>query len=163
MKPPLESFNDKWQLDEQTGCWLWHGSVLNHGYGFFQSKWTGTKWATLAHRASWILHKGPIPKGIIVCHKCDRPLCVNPEHLFLGTDKDNVRDAMAKGRHQAAGNPCYAKGSSKPTAKLTEEKVRSIRAQLRAGESRKRLAALNGVCVGTIHQLAAGRSWSHVD
>lgn len=78
----------------ESGCWLWLASVNSKGYG-----WTGIRGAQrLAHRASYEAFIGGIPTGLGVCHKCDTPSCVNPTHLFVGTQRDNLRDASAKGR-----------------------------------------------------------------
>jgi hypothetical protein len=79
----------------ECGCWLWTGSVDKSGYG--TTKLDG-KWRTM-HRLSWEYHNGQIPKGLQVLHKCDVPSCINPEHLFLGTQKDNVHDGIRKGRY----------------------------------------------------------------
>lgn len=81
----------------QGGCWEWTGARNRDGYGA-----TGILGATSAHRASWILHFGPIPAGMNVLHKCDNPPCVNPDHLFLGTHSDNMKDCWQKGRRKRA-------------------------------------------------------------
>lgn len=84
---------EKWIPEPNSGCWLWIASVNNDGYGFF-----GMGGRTMsAHRASWILHRGAIPKGKYVLHKCDVRQCVNPDHLYLGTQFDNMRDASIRG------------------------------------------------------------------
>lgn len=84
-------------VDEQTGCWLWRGPYGHGGYGSGSDP--RTRRARQAHRMSHEVFNGPIPDGMYVCHTCDCPPCVNPEHLWTGTPKENVRDMMAKGRH----------------------------------------------------------------
>lgn len=96
MRAPLEvRFYSKVAFDGANGCWRWFGSKAN-GYGRMRRP-AGT--ATAAHRISWELHVGPIPPGLVVCHRCDNPECCNPEHLFLGTLRDNTQDAISKGRY----------------------------------------------------------------
>ena len=78
------------------GCWIWSGARAGNGYGTLKRGERGL--TKLAHRISWELHNGPVPDGMLVCHRCDSPPCVNPAHLFLGTMKDNVHDMLAKSR-----------------------------------------------------------------
>ena len=78
-----------------TGCWEWAGKRTSLGYGRLK---VGPRY-WYAHRRAWVLAKGPIPSGMRVCHRCDNPSCVRPDHLWLGTQTDNVRDMMTKGRH----------------------------------------------------------------
>ncbi len=80
---------------KSDGCWLWNGSLIRAGYGTLSHSVK----PKLAHRYSWVLHNGPIPVGLFVCHHCDVRNCVRPDHLFLGTHSDNMRDALAKGRY----------------------------------------------------------------
>lgn len=80
----------------EAGCWLWMGGAYPSGYGRMTSGGKNRR----AHRGVWELVNGPIPEGLAVCHKCDTPLCVNPDHLFLGSQAANVRDMAAKGRHR---------------------------------------------------------------
>src|SRR5688572_5586831 len=91
---PVTRFWSK--VDKTTTCWLWVGTRHYKGYGDFAP--SGQK-KVKAHRYSWELHKGKIPNGMQVLHRCDNPPCVNPDHLFIGTNRDNVSDAIAKGRH----------------------------------------------------------------
>lgn len=159
--PPLEAFNKRWK-EAENGCWLWTGAVFNHGYGCFNSKFGGKRWVTTASRASYILHKGEIAEGLVVCHTCDNPLCVNPDHLFLGTDKDNVQDAIQKGRFQNTGNPCYQRGSDRTRAILTEDAVRAMRARRKAGERVTEIAKAYGIEEGTARAAINRHTWKHV-
>ncbi len=125
-------------------CWLWTGSQTS-GYGTFHG---ALNKLTLAHRFSYELYHGPIPEGLFVCHHCDSRACVNPAHLFLGTNHDNAIDAAHKGR--------MAKG------KLTIDDVRTIREMHAAGARGCDLAQRFGVSQGLISAILTGRSWKHV-
>lgn len=91
-----EAFEAKYIPEPNSGCWLWTGALWLNGYG--QLKIPRTRKNIGAHFASYVLHYGRVAPGIYVCHTCDVPCCVNPEHLFLGTQSDNMRDASRKGR-----------------------------------------------------------------
>lgn len=155
-----------WSKVEKTeGCWLWVRARTAAGYGHFYI----LRQHHYAHRFSYELAHGPIPTGLIVCHRCDNPQCVRPEHLFLGTDADNSRDKWSKGRGVAptgerSGSRRHPeqrpRGESAVLSKLTEDAVRAIRA--RADEPRHALAAEFGVSVPTICHVIARRSWRHV-
>lgn len=142
-----------WQVFFTTGCWLWGGEYTDHGYGFYDigGKKVG------AHRVSYMIANGAIPKGALVCHRCDNPSCVNPEHLFLGTHLDNCRDKIRKGR----ANP--AKGMRSAHAKLTNAKVREIRKKRSEGAKIVRLAEEYGVGYGCIERVVHRQSWKHID
>jgi len=120
VKPLKERFDEKWTPEPFSGCWLWTGSIRGGGYGDI---WDGNRY-TYAHRVSWELHKGKIPYGLFVLHKCDTKSCVNPDHLFLGTLSDNMLDAISKGRRHAS------RGASNESSKLTNEDIRYIRNSL---------------------------------
>lgn len=100
-----ERFDALWVPEPNTGCWLWFGRRPYGRYGYFSIRRrtpegvSSARYADrLAHRVAWELHRGPIPDGMYVCHSCDVPECVNPDHMFLGTQTDNMRDCARKGR-----------------------------------------------------------------
>jgi len=133
-------------------CWLWTAGVNTYGYG--KIGLGGRKrGSTHAHRVSWMLHNSKIPKGIFVLHKCDNPLCVNPKHLFLGTAKDNIQDAIKKGRF-------CSKGEKNPMAKLTWKKVSSIRRMYKTGNYLcKDLAKIFHINPTTIYLIVTNKQW----
>lgn len=132
-------------------CLVWTGACNESGYGV--RKLNGK--VGRVHRQTWEASNGPIPAGLFVCHSCDNPPCYNLAHLFLGTNSDNVADAVRKGR--------MAKGSSNASAKLTEEAVVLIRQRYKAGGIRQRdLAAEYGVTRPTISR-ALSNAWQHVE
>ena len=148
-----------WKYVNKTAdCWLWTGAKTYGGYGVINSGGRDGK-IIRAHRLSWELHNGPFPAELDVCHKCDNPSCVRPDHLFLGTAKDNVADMVHKGRARG-GAP---RGSLHPQAKLTEAQVVDIRARHTAGAaSQRQLAREYGVDRRAIHQVVYRKTWIHV-
>jgi hypothetical protein len=100
-------------------CWSWLRGCYSAGYGQFKAGGKGYA----AHRLSYEISVGPIPEGMCVLHKCDNPPCVNPDHLFLGTQKENMQDCVNKKRHFST----QTKGSRHPNGKLTDDEVREIR------------------------------------
>ena len=135
-------------------CWLWTHSKSN-GYGRFVLAGK----AISAHRASWIIHNGGIPNGegyhgTCVLHKCDVRNCVNPAHLFLGTQKENIADMVGKKR--------VAVGGRASRVKLAEEQVAQILSRHALGDSKKTLAAKYGVNYSAIWKIVNGRNWAHI-
>jgi hypothetical protein len=143
-------FAKKGSADE---CWWWIGKK-SKGYGILNVD--GKR--TLAHRYSYTLNIGLIPDGMLVCHRCDNPLCVNPSHLFLGTNQDNHADMIAKGRAKGAIVP----GEKHSTAKLTEAQVREIRLRRDSGESVKSLSVSFGVSVSQIRHICSRKNWKTI-
>lgn len=117
------------------GCWEWTAEIAPNGYGAI-SVCSDT---ISAHRAAFMVHRGPIPEGMHVCHKCDNRACVNPEHLFLGSPTDNERDKIAKGRRGNIGRKPW---------KLLDKDIESIRRRRAAGESWTGIARTYGVVRG---------------
>lgn len=131
-----------------NGCWWWTGSAVTGGYGNMSYK----RQSLYTHRASWIVHNGPIPKGLSVLHRCDNRLCINPEHLYLGTQADNIADMHAKGRSKHRNG-----------AILTDDEVIEIKLRLIEGcYSQTYLAALFGVSRSTILNINLGHNWKHI-
>lgn len=143
----LERFEAKVSPEPNTGCWLWTAAADDLGYGRFTMPPART---VLAHRASWMLYRGPIPPGRFVCHHCDMPCCVNPAHLFVGVAQDNVSDMVAKGR-----NP---KRTTNGRALLSEVEVRLVRAAC-GFISRQALSEILGVHRTTVSLIARGVNW----
>lgn len=151
------------QVEKQASCWVWCGGLTRGGYGRIWGH--GRQYR--AHRLSWIIHYGVIPEDLWVLHKCDNPLCVNPEHLWLGDHDDNMRDKYIKGRN------CYGdengsrthlatrpRGERHSAAKLSNEEARMVfDAYHRGTETQKQLAVVHGISQQSISQIvrAEGR------
>jgi len=145
-------FDSKYIPVTESGCWLWEAYVSPNGYGTFsvEGKTQG------AHRVSYFLHKGEIPTGAYVLHKCDNTICVNPEHLFLGTQLDNMKDMAKKGRRHSPNH----KGELHPNTKLSTEDVICI---LKDGVTpMPSLALLFGVSYDTIYKIKKRVTWKHI-
>lgn len=145
----MKNFWDKVEmLPCEPGCWLWTGSFGNNGYGYFSSE--------LAHRHSWGLANGAIPRGLCVLHKCDVRSCVNPSHLFLGSHADNTADMFKKGRGVL---PPRFIGETNKSSKLTAETVRLIRIDKRSNKVVASEYGVSNVLVGMIRRRLA---WRHI-
>ncbi len=137
-------------VKRRSGCWEWTGSSGSMGHGeIMRDPISRKKMGT--HRVAWELVNGPIPEGLCVLHKCDNPPCCNPEHLFLGTKRDNTNDMVAKGRLKT--------GTQLPQSKLTPQAVRFIR---KSSATQAVLAAHYGVSQATISMVRNGHYWKAI-
>jgi len=147
-----------WSYVQKTdeGCWEWSGGLYSSGYGQFRGS------ETRAHRMAFVLTKGKIPKGQIVCHSCDNKKCVNPDHLFLGTTQDNIDDKVSKGRQ--------AQGETQHLSKFTEKQVLEIRSRYEGRQLKirdpvdgiKALAKEFGVFEQAIRSIINRSTWRHI-
>lgn len=147
----LERFEEQTKRDE-SGCWLFTGKAKNQfGHRSIKLGSRDTP-VLLAHRVSWSLYRGEIPPKMFVLHRCDVPQCVNPDHLFLGTQADNIADMVAKKRN--------AFGSRASHAKIDEEQAADIKR--RADIGTRQLAAFHGISRQSVADIIYGRTWKHV-
>lgn len=147
------------RVAKSDGCWEWQGYRTPQGYGVIgvgSRSEPESRTTRLVHRVSWEIANGPIPEGLFVCHHCDNPPCVNPDHLFIGTHVDNVADRERKGRN------VIKHGSDQWNAKLTEDQVRAIHADTRKQDD---IAAAYGISQSTVHRIKARKSggWRHIE
>lgn len=143
-----DRFWSKVHPEALSGCWLWHGAVKNRlGHGQ-----TGRN--ECAHRRAFLLAKGPIPAGLFVLHRCNVPACVNPSHLYLGTNIENSRDKIALGRQ--------ARGESHGMSRLTTADILDIRRRLSCGEGGGTIAARYQIGSGALSNIRHRVRWGHV-
>lgn len=157
-KVPIDPVIRFWAKVDRSGgpdaCWTWTASQrIAFGYGMFCiSRFKSVS----AHRFSWELHNGPIPKGLSILHRCDNPKCVNPAHLTIGSQKENIQDASQKGRLVRPS------GARNGQSKLTDKDVQTIR-RLRAQKVPiATVAAQFGVSLATISMIVHGKRWAHL-
>lgn len=155
-----ERFESLIEIVPWSGCWIWLATTdprSDHmSYGKF---WINDlKKSIGAHRASWNIYMGPIPSGMIVLHRCDVPCCVNPNHLFLGTNKDNTKDMMTKGRDWLCRQS--RRGGRSNFSKLTTEKVIEIR---RDNRPQREIAFDFGITQSAVSLIKRRKNWKHVN
>ena len=142
------------QVKKTSECWLWAAATDKDGYGIFRGEVGGVLYKR-AHRFSWALHTGEIlPSKALICHECDNPRCVNPDHLFVGTPAENMRDKIKKGRHRVK------RGEESPHAKLKEAEIMAIVADPRPYSQ---IAADYDVSASTIGDIKRRRSWKDLE
>jgi hypothetical protein len=161
-KSPQERFEASFVPEPMSGCWIWIGNDKSAEYG--RIKVDGKPW--IASRYSYATNVGPIPEGMCVCHKCDTPACVNPDHLFLGTHQENNSDKVKKNR-QAHGSALAALqrndlrwGSKNGNSKLSQQQIEQIRSDVRP---QRIIAKDHGVSQTTVHHIKIGRTWRKVE
>lgn len=171
--PLADRFWPKVDRRSPDECWLWTGAHHPAGYGRIGIGGSGSRMAPATHVA-WMLCNGtPVPPGMLVCHHCDNPPCVNPAHLFIGTPKDNQQDMSRKGRAKAprlrgSSHPLRvdpsraARGEEHGCALLTAESVVAIRNAFSCGERITSLARRFGVARPTIRRVVLRETWRHV-
>jgi hypothetical protein len=142
------------RVNKTDGCWLWVGGKNQDGYGVY----FGGVPRLLAHKESYRHLVGEIPVGMCVLHRCDVPLCVNPDHLFLGTRAANAHDRNEKGRTSRESRNV---GRDHPHALLNEEKAVEIVLLRRGGEDMHSIAARFGVGYDTVRSVVNGKRWQH--
>lgn len=141
-------------IGTESECWLWNGELTVGKTVYGRASIGGERHQ--AHRVAWATANGSIPAGVVICHRCDNPLCCNPAHLFAGTLRDNMQDMLAKGR----GNKPF--GERHGCSVLTEDRVKEIRQRCTDGEARKSVAASLGVSRSTIDLIMKRKIWRRV-
>lgn len=142
-------------FNSDNDCMEWKGTKKKNGYGQFET--LNKKWVH-AHRHSYSIFNGKIPQGICVLHKCDNRICVNPEHLFLGTKKDNTQDMINKGRRGVTS----LKGEKNHKSKLLESDVIKIRNLYSKGKNCTQIALIYNLSISAIDRIVRKISWKHI-
>lgn len=163
------------KVDRSKECWEWQGYVRTNGYGAFNA--AGNSSPTLAHRLAYMLVVGPVPKGKVVCHRCDNRRCCRPDHLFVGTRAENNHDMQKKGRCASGDrnglrlhperNPMFLypekaammRGENNGNSKLRQGEVDEIRRRFSAGDTKAAIARAFSVSHRTVRSIVGGETW----
>lgn len=170
MRWPQTSNERFWgHVSKTDGCWEWTGSTQGRGYGSFFADGRSHQ----AHR--WIYEQffGPQPKHIHICHKCDNPICIRPDHLFAGTRSDNMKDCAGKGRnvmqkfpersHFKGKNNIQCRGERQGNSKLKSQDIAEIKSLASSGLSSARIAPMFGVHPAHVRKIVRGNAWAHTE
>lgn len=150
-KQKLERFS---MPEPNSGCWLWLGHTCREGYGRVRFE----KETRLAHRVSWIVHRGPLPPGAVLLHKCDNPACINPDHLRPGTQADNIADMVAKGRQNTAPRPDQ-RGTRNGNSRFSADLIRAV---FLSPLSQKRAAKEFGMSQAWVWRIRKAEVWPEI-
>lgn len=176
MRDLIERLENNSIPEPNSGCWIWTGAISSGSLGYGSLR-IGRN-TTRAHRAAYEAFRGSIPSGMFVCHKCDVSLCINPDHLFLGTPADNNKDRREKGRDHwirrrdvaermlaiaRAAKKQAPVGGMTNSAKLTEDDVRRIRMLAKNGVRQRALAFQFGISQSTVSALISKQTWGHIN
>lgn len=148
----IESFWKKVKLGTKSQCWEWSGKKDKDGYGTLKIR----RKMFRAHRIAWMFTNGKIPTGCQILHSCDNPPCQNPDHLFCGTNLDNMRDKMTKGRHRTIFGEDHA------NSKVTQSQVLEMRHRYSTGVSQQRIADDFGITQGHVSAIIRKECWPHI-
>lgn len=152
VRPIADRLKEKVVVDPDRGCWHRPDGKCCNSWGYWEISFNGS--TERAHRVAYQIAIGPIPDGLLVCHHCDNPSCINPDHLFLGTTKDNAIDRARKGRSGANGKP----GQTNSMAKLKDTEVEEIRALRGTGLTHRAIAEKYGVSRSNIGMILSGKA-----
>lgn len=143
-------------IKKENGCWEWEKCIQGNGYGRIRI----STFTYYAHRLSYAAFKGDVPETYDVCHTCDNRKCVNPNHLFVGTRKDNMQDCAHK--HRTTKGRTFTYGEKIHGAKLKNSDIPIILHMLEEGAKVKEIASLYKICEGTVRQIRTGKSWREI-
>lgn len=161
LREKRDSFENRfWKHVHKTdGCWNWNGVTDESKQRGSMRRGRANEGSILVSHVSWIIHNGEIPPGLFVLHHCDNGHCVRPDHLYLGTQKQNMLDAFKRGRHGFQRNRKVTVGENNPNAKLTWEMVRDIRSKHQGGSTASELARFYQVTTVSIYHIVKNQSW----